>query len=56
MTDLEHTLGVQSLGKNADAAKREFHGRFILSLSKPNNRGIGISEDKLHGMTKRKTK
>jgi len=32
MTDLEHTLGVQSLGKKSEAPKKEFRGRFILSL------------------------
>jgi hypothetical protein len=56
MTDLEHTLGVQSLGKKSDTPKKEFRGRFILSLSKPNNRGIGIAEDKVTWHDKKKNK
>ena len=56
MTDLEHTIGVQSFGKKSDAAKKEFRGRFILSLSKPDNRGIAMSEDKVTWHDKKKNK
>ena len=31
MTDLDIQLGVRSLGKKANTAKKEFHGRFILN-------------------------
>jgi len=56
MTDLDIQLGVRSSGKKANTAKKEFRGRFILSLSKTNNRGVGTSDDNVTWHDKKKNK
>ena len=56
MTDLENQLGVRSLGQKQHSTKKEFRGRFILSLSKTNNRGVGVSDDKVAWHDKKKNK
>jgi hypothetical protein len=56
MTDLDNQLGVRLLGKKPNSAKKEFCGRFILSLSKTNNRGVGMSDDKVAWHDKKKNK
>jgi hypothetical protein len=47
MTDLDDQLGVRKSGVKENPEKSKFCGRFTLSLSKTNNRGIGISDDKV---------
>ncbi len=45
MTDLDDQLGVRKSGVKENPEKRKFCGRFTLSLSKTNNRGIGTYDD-----------
>ena len=45
MTDLSNQLGVSALNRTTSAAKSELRGKFTLTLSETNNRGIGVSQD-----------
>ena len=54
MTDLGHQLGVSGRGAKRDIAKFESQGKFTVSFSKTNNRGIGISQDKIIWHNKKK--
>ncbi len=47
MTDLDDQLGVRKSGVKKTPEKSKFCGRLTLSLSKTNNRGIGIFNDKV---------
>ncbi len=47
MTDLDDQLGVRKSGVKENPEKNKFRERFTLSLSKTNNRGKGISDDKV---------
>jgi hypothetical protein len=45
MTDLSNQLGISALNRTTSAAKSELQGKFTLTLSETNNRGIGVSQD-----------
>jgi hypothetical protein len=45
MTDLSNQLGVSERNSTTSAAKSELRGKFTLTLSETNNRGIGVSQD-----------
>ena len=45
MTDLSNQLGVSARNRATSAAKSELRGKFTLTLSETNNRGIGVSQD-----------
>ena len=47
MTDLSNQLGISALNRTTSAAKSELRGKFTLTLSETNNRGIGVSQDKV---------
>jgi len=45
MADLSNQLGVSVLNRTTSAAKSELQGKFTLTLSETNNRGICVSQD-----------
>jgi hypothetical protein len=45
MTDLRNQLGVSAHKRARSVSKCELRGRFTLTLSETNNRGIGVSQD-----------
>ena len=45
MTDLRNQLGVSAQKRARSVTKCELRGRFTLTLSETNNRGIGVSQD-----------
>ena len=56
MTDLRNQLGVSVHKRARSVTKCELRGRFTLTLSETNNRGIGVSQDLVswHDMKKDK--
>ena len=47
MTDLSNQLVVSAHNRTRSAAKSELQGKFTLTISETNNRGIGVSQDKV---------
>ena len=45
MTDLSNQLGVSAHNRARSGIKSELRGKFTLTLSETNNRGIGVSQD-----------
>ncbi len=45
MTDLSNQLGVSAHNRAISVTKSELRGKFTLTLSETNNRGIGVSQD-----------
>jgi hypothetical protein len=45
MTDLSNQLGVSLHNRARSVIKSELRGKFTLTLSETNNRGIGVSQD-----------
>ncbi len=45
MTDLSNQLGVRAHNRARSGIKSELRGKFTLTLSETNNRGIGVSQD-----------
>jgi len=45
MTDLSNQLGVSAHNRARSVIKSELRGKFTLTLSETNNRGVGVSQD-----------
>ena len=56
MTDLSNQLVVSAHNCTRSAAKSELQGKFTLTISETNNRGIGVSQDKVSWHDKKKDK
>jgi hypothetical protein len=56
MTDISNQLGVSAHNRTRSASKSELRGKFTLTLSETNIRGIGVSPDKVSWHDKKKDK